>query len=130
MKPLRLLDSNFFIAILRRGGDPFNVLEDYVALFEFAVCGMVRMEVLRGIRQPKLLESVREGFSRLIWLPIRESTWDLSSEILKELEKTGRPIPVQDVVIAACAVEAGAAVVTHDTHFRRIDGLEVLAPPV
>jgi len=124
------LDSNFFIGILRRRKDPFEVLEPYFALVEFAICGMVRMEVLRGIRQPKLLERAREGFSRLTWLPIRESTWDLASEILKELEKMGRPIPVQDVVIAACAREAGAAVVTHDAHFRRIERLEVLVPPV
>jgi len=129
MKPLRLVDSNYFIAALRRGKDPFELLFELVDEAEFAICGMVRMEVLRGVRGARKLKLMKEKFALLTCLPICESTWDLASELLKNLEKTGRPIPVQDVIIAACALEARAAVVTADAHFRRIPRLEVLTPP-
>jgi predicted nucleic acid-binding protein len=38
-------------------------------------------------------------------------------------------IPGTDAVIAASAMRLGAAVLTSDAHFRRIEGLRVIAPP-
>lgn len=39
------------------------------------------------------------------------------------LKKAGRPIPLNDVWIAAHALEAGAVLVTFDTHFAAVPGL-------
>jgi len=63
----------------------------------------------------------------LRYLPTTQPTWILAREIAQDLDRRGVPIKPQDMIIAACAREAGAAVFTHDRHFREIAGLEVLA---
>jgi tRNA(fMet)-specific endonuclease VapC len=51
--------------------------------------------------------------------------------IFAELRRAGTPIPINDVWIAACAVHAGAALLTYDRDFLRIEDLTVdlLEPP-
>ena len=41
-------------------------------------------------------------------------------EIFAELRARGRPVPTNDIWIAASATRAGATVLTFDTHFREI----------
>lgn len=47
-------------------------------------------------------------------------------QIKSRLKKEGRPIPENDVWIAALAMEHGLPLVTRDTHFSRISGLEIV----
>ncbi|MBN1864741.1 MAG: PIN domain-containing protein, partial [Victivallales bacterium] len=42
----------------------------------------------------------------------------------------GAPVPVNDIWIAAQAIERGAVVVTNDRHFSNIAGLRVFYPHV
>lgn len=44
----------------------------------------------------------------------------LYAEIVVELRRTGKPIPTNDIWIAATAARAGAAVLTYDPHFASI----------
>ena len=46
-----------------------------------------------------------------------------------KLDRQGITLPGPDLVIAASAMRLGAAVMTSDEHFSRIDGLRVIAPP-
>jgi tRNA(fMet)-specific endonuclease VapC len=41
------------------------------------------------------------------------------------LMKSGKPLPINDVWIAAHALETGAVVVTYDAHFKSIPGLRL-----
>lgn len=49
-------------------------------------------------------------------------------EILRLLLSRGRPIPTNDIWIAAHALELGATLVTTDPHFKEIPLLDVLYP--
>ena len=53
-------------------------------------------------------------------------------EIFADLRSKGRPLPTNDIWIAATAVRAGASVLTFDEHFRDIvrAGSLILDPPV
>jgi predicted nucleic acid-binding protein len=42
------------------------------------------------------------------------------ADIVHDLRRSGRPIPSNDIWIAACAAQAGAAVLTSDDHFTAI----------
>ena len=42
-------------------------------------------------------------------------------EIVLDLRRRGRPLPTNDIWIAATAAHAGAVVLTYDEHFRQID---------
>lgn len=44
------------------------------------------------------------------------------------LHRKGRPIPVNDIWIAATAFETGTQIVSYDRHFDEIDGLVRIAP--
>ena len=45
-----LVDSNVYIGLLRRGFDPVAVLGPWAGSTDVATCGMVRLEVERGLR--------------------------------------------------------------------------------
>ncbi len=47
------------------------------------------------------------------------------ARIESQLRRAGQPIPVNDIWVAAVAMRHGAALVSNDAHFRRIDGLRV-----
>src|SRR2546423_15203184 len=42
------------------------------------------------------------------------------ADLVIALREAGTPIPVNDIWVAACAVTAGASVLTYDSHFRQI----------
>ncbi len=43
------------------------------------------------------------------------------------LDRRGAVLPVTDLLIAACALRAGATIVSSDEHFRQVPDLPVLA---
>lgn len=45
-------------------------------------------------------------------------------ELKGELRKKGRPIPENDLWIAACALQHGLTLVTRDRHFDQVEGLQ------
>lgn len=51
-------------------------------------------------------------------------------EIVVDLRRKGRPLPTNDIWIAATAARAGASVLTYDAHFLEVDrvGAQVLVP--
>ena len=55
--------------------------------------------------------------------PLGEVTADRYSRIVMQLKKDGTLIPVNDVWIAAQAMEHGAELLTSDRHFERVAGL-------
>lgn len=56
---------------------------------------------------------------------ITRETAEYYSKIMNVLRKLGKPIPVNDVWIAAQAMEIGAVLVTYNTHFHVVPGLRI-----
>jgi predicted nucleic acid-binding protein len=126
MAHLILPDSNVFISALRAGTDPFQQFDPEAEDREFGTCGMVIMEVCRGVREPHLLRRLKERFSVMIYIPTSNQIWERAAHLAWSLDRQGRVLPAPDLIIAACALHAGAAVLTADAHFREIPGLTVL----
>ena len=57
------------------------------------------------------------------WLDLDE---DLVSVELTFVNKSGNPVPSNDIWIAAAAVRSGAVVLTYDAHFSAIERVGVL----
>lgn len=55
--------------------------------------------------------------------PVTTLTSDRYSRIAATLRRKGRPIPTNDIWIAAHAVETGAELLSFDDHFEHVDGL-------
>jgi len=128
MKLRLLADSSYYIAVLRARTDPFLRFKQHYPDHDLVTCGMVMLEVLPGITGPRLLEYTRKKFAQVTCAPTLASTWELAQEMTRKLRQIGRPIQPQDIIIAACAQEAGASVLTRDNHFLQIKGLNVVMP--
>lgn len=121
-----LVDSSWFITLQRRGEDPFLALGAHADGHEFLTCGMVSMEVLRGIHAPRAALRYREALGVMVCIPTTSRVWDRATQIALAIDRKGTPIPPQDALIAAHAMQADAAVLTLDLHFQQIPGLNVL----
>ena len=64
----------------------------------------------------------KEGV-RIIDVSIETS--EIFGEIKSELSRKEKMIPLNDIWIAAHAIETGAKLVTHDAHFKNISGLRL-----
>lgn len=56
-------------------------------------------------------------------MDVTRETAEIYAHIRGELRRKGLPIPVNDVWIAAQAMETGAVLLTYDKHFSEIPGL-------
>ena len=57
------------------------------------------------------------------FVPVGPVTADRYSRIMSSMKAKGRPIPTNDVWIAAHVMETGAELVSADGHFEYVDGI-------
>ncbi len=126
MANLVLPDSNIYIGAVRAGRDPFRQFASALDEWEFATCGMVVLEVCRGLRDPAVLQRFRERFAVMLYLATGNSVWERAAQLAWSLDRRGIVLPAQDLLIATCALQADAAVLTADAHFQAIPGLRVI----
>lgn len=120
-----LVDSNIYIALFRENRDPIAELLEHVSQTDLAICGMVRVEVLRGIKIPRVRERLSAFFDVLQNVPTDNRLWEETAELAWTLDRRGWIIPAADLVIAACALRIGATVLTQDQRFQKVPGLRV-----
>ena len=99
-------------------------------LFSAVVAGELHFGFRRGSRARRNLAELEEllasPFVRL--LDVTATTADRFGRIAFALRKKGKPIPTNDIWIAAHAMESGADLVSFDRHFEAVDGLVLVRP--
>jgi tRNA(fMet)-specific endonuclease VapC len=125
-----LPDSNAFIALLR--GDE-GVVELFDAASEVVLSVVVLGELAYGAMNSRLVE---ENLARLAEIastcrlaPVDEQVAREYARVRVALKRKGRPIPENDIWIAATALSLGGEVLTDDTHFREVEGLVLQSLP-
>ena len=121
-----LVDSSFYIAELRAGRDPLRLLALAAATRDLVVCGVVRCEVARGLRQAKVVARFEAVWDVMINVPTDNRLWQSIQSLAWELDREGIVLPLTDVIIAACAKRAEAVVLTLDKHFHMIPDVRVI----
>ena len=124
-----MVDTNVYIDLLRSKQDVVSVLYRWAGDRNLAVCGMIRLEVLRGLKSLKLRTKLSAFMDVMYHVSTTSSLWSEATDLAWKLDRQGITIPGPDLVIAASALRLGAAVMTSDGHFSKIDGLRVIAPP-
>jgi tRNA(fMet)-specific endonuclease VapC len=95
---------------------------------------VVAGELLFGFRQGTRYERNRRELDEFLRSPyvallkVGLVTADRFGRIATALRRKGRPIPTNDVWIAAHAMETGADLLSLDGHFAEIDGLAWIDP--
>ncbi|RYD50338.1 MAG: PIN domain-containing protein [Verrucomicrobiaceae bacterium] len=125
-----LVDSNVYIRLMKHGRDVVSTLFEWSEAEgrNLAVCGMVRLEVLRGVKVPRFYQSISSLMDVMINVPSDNRLWNEATGLAWNLDRKGFVIPGADAVIAASALRIEASVMTSDAHFSKIDGLRVIAP--
>jgi tRNA(fMet)-specific endonuclease VapC len=122
-----VLDTNIVVALIR-GESP--VIQRLGASEEVFVPSIVLGELYYGaMHSSQISENLKrvEAFAagRAILVCDKETArW--SGELKTGLRAKGRPIPENDLWIAALARQHGAALYSRDQHFRVIEGIEVV----
>jgi predicted nucleic acid-binding protein len=128
VQPL-LVDSNIYIRLLRKQRDPVAALFVHYDPADLVTCGMVRLEVLRGVRDERLRERLGNFMATMRCVASDDTLWHEATRLAWRLDRRGFVIPAADALIAASALRVGAAVLTTDRDFDRVEELSVLAPP-
>jgi predicted nucleic acid-binding protein len=115
-----LIDASVLIRYLR---NPSPAIRQVLASTECAICGVTRAEILHGARTPQDAQSLCEAMDAFIPLPIDQATWDHLGHHLASLRAKGLPMPFQDVLLAAVAIDHAAELWSYDAHFRAIQGV-------
>lgn len=121
-----IIDTNFYAAFKRNEADAVNLLKrvEYIG-----VNSVILGELLAGFRcgnrerenrleLDQFLDSVRVDT-----IPLDDETAEFYAQVFSELRQKGRPIPSNDLWLAASALQHGLALATYDDHFRHISSI-------
>jgi len=121
-----IIDTNFYVAFKKNNQSSINVIR--LATY-IAVNTVILGELLAGFRCGSKEDRNRLELDQFLdsprveVVPIDDETAEFYAQIFYELRQQGRPIPSNDLWLAASALRHGLALATHDTHFRAVKGL-------
>ena len=123
-----LLDTNVVIALLRQEDDALAELEvaGTDSLFVSVIAlGELRFGARKSGRVAENLQRVEDFAAESNILPCDGETSRRYGEVKDRLRRKGRPIPENDVWIAATALQRDLVLITRDSHFDHVEGLRI-----
>jgi predicted nucleic acid-binding protein len=126
-----LLDTNVYVAFKR--GDA-GIVELIRKADLIGVSTVILGELLAGFRCGSRERENRKELEEFLAAPrieildIDEKTAEFYAAVFSNLRAKGRPIPSNDLWLAATAMQHGLALATLDQHFSEVDGLLLATP--
>ena len=126
-----LLDTNAYTALFRgHEGVAARVRRAEQVLVSVVVAGELLFGFRNGSRyganRTELEDFIASPYVAL--LPVTLVTSDRFGRIAAFLRRKGRPLPTNDIWIAAHAMESGAELLSFDRHFDQVDGIAWVHP--
>ncbi|MBW1692561.1 MAG: type II toxin-antitoxin system VapC family toxin [Deltaproteobacteria bacterium] len=124
-----LIDTNIYSYALRGDDDVVEVLRKAEEI-GFSVISIG--ELLTGFKGGGKEQKNRGELEifldspRVVVYSVNEDTPEFYAEILNNLRQIGRPVPTNNLWIAAVAFQNGLRLFTKDMHFRAIAGLSLV----
>lgn len=121
-----LLDTNAYTALLAGDERVASILASSEAvLLSPIVIGELVDGFLGGSRQRENRETLERFRSkpRTVMVPITDETSERFALVKRQLRAKGRPIPANDLWIAASCLEHGAMLLSFDQHFAWVEGI-------
>jgi tRNA(fMet)-specific endonuclease VapC len=120
------LDTNAYSAFMRGRPEAHEIIKraDVIGL-SAVVLGELLAGFTAGGRESRNRSELMQFLSspRVRIHPVSETTADYYARVYAVLRRKGRPIPTNDLWIAASALEHGLRLYSYDAHFTEIDGL-------
>ena len=121
-----LLDSSAYVQLMRGRRRVSRIVRDAEeVLLSAVVLGELKYGFRHGSRYERNARRMRAFLDNpyVSVVPVGETTADRYSRIAASLRAKGRPIPTNDMWIAAHAMETGADLVSANRHFEHLDGI-------
>lgn len=123
-----LLDTTACIRVLNRSSESIVSRLESMRPSQLRLCSVVKAELIFGARNSarpaENLRVLRDFFEPFRSLPFDDECSEHYGSIRHELERRGRPIGPNDLMIAATAITHDLVLVTHNTsEFSRVVGL-------
>jgi len=120
-----LLDTNVIIAFFsgeRAASQQFMDAEVFVSS---TVLGELYYGARKSAHAAANLARIEEFAASVQVLSCDAATAQIYGKIRDQLRSKGRPIPENDIWIAAIALQHGLPLATRDDHFNEVDGLRI-----
>jgi len=121
-----LLDTNAYSALMSGDTRISELLGKSEAILISPIVIGELLDGFMGGSREKANRALLERFlakPRTVSLPITPETAEHFAAVKRQLRRKGKPIPLNDVWIAASSLEHGAQLVSFDAHFSEIDGI-------
>jgi tRNA(fMet)-specific endonuclease VapC len=122
-----MLDTNIVSAAIDQESGVLSSLVGVSAIVPTIVLGELYYGVYASSRIESNLQRMETLLAGFEILPCDEDTARHYGIIRAQLKRKGRPIPENDVWIAALALQHNLLLITRDQHFAAVDGLTVSA---
>ncbi len=123
-----VLDTNAYTQLLIGEEDVLDIIGTadtiYMSIF-------VLGELYAGFAGGRKERKNKETLNRFLLKPTAKilnataETAEVFGKVKQNLKKAGTPIPINDVWIAAHAIETGSTIITYDSHFKNVAGLRL-----
>ena len=121
-----VIDTNAYTHLLAGKEDVLDVIGSaevvYVSIF-------VLGELYAGFKGGTKERNNKDTLNRFLLKPTvkilnaTSETANVFGMVKQDLKKAGTPLPINDVWIAAQALETGSTLISYDSHFKKIAGL-------
>lgn len=123
-----LLDTNAYAALFSGDARVLDPLGQAQVVYLSAIVAGELHAGFRGGSRPLENQAQLQQFLQrptVQELEVTTETAEVFGQVKHELKQAGTPFPLNDVWIAAQAMESGSVVVTFDDHFRQVAGLRL-----
>jgi tRNA(fMet)-specific endonuclease VapC len=121
------LDTNIVSALLKGESAIADHIDAAESVFvPIIVVGELYYGAAFSSQVAKNTEDIKKITSHYPVLSLDEDTTKTYGSIKAGLRKKGKPIPENDIWIAAIAIQNDLGLVTRDNHFKEIDGLPLI----
>ena len=119
-----LIDTNIVIELFRGNQTIIELLDKQQTVYiPFAVLGELYLGAYRSANELKKVQEIKNFLERCIVLFADATTADKYAIIKTVLLSKGKPIPENDIWIAAIAMHYQLPLYTNDEHFKEVEGI-------
>jgi tRNA(fMet)-specific endonuclease VapC len=123
-----LLDTNIIIALFASESSVLDRLAQADEVFIPSIAlGELHFGARKSGRSEQNLERIEELAANNIIVECNANTARQYGDVKNKLRIKGRPLPENDVWIAALALQYGLTLVTRDAHFQEVESLETVS---
>jgi predicted nucleic acid-binding protein len=123
-----ILDTNAYAALKRGNADAIDIVQRTAQVaFSSIVVGELLAGFTAGSQETKNRAELQQFLksARVRILPIDDTTAEYYGIVYRTLRSKGRPIPTNDMWIAATTLQHGYALFSYDGHFKYVEGILV-----